>query len=63
MGAAGVVDGFVAGVAFEGGFVFGWAGIWLRLGSGVRVMFSVAAAAKSRSLPGLEVAMYRIMAL
>jgi len=31
-GVAGVVDGFEAGVAFEGGFVFGWRGDFLYAG-------------------------------
>ena len=56
-GVVGVVEGFEAGVAFEGGFVFGWGGDLVEVGERVRVMFGVAAAAKSRSLPGLEVAM------
>ena len=54
---AGVVDGFEAGVAFEGGFVFGGGRDFFYAGSGARVMCCDAAAAKSRSLPGLEVAM------
>ena len=56
-GMVGVVDGLEAGVAFEGGLVFGGGGDVGEVGEwGSMVMCSGAAAAKSRSLPGLEVA-------
>ena len=57
-GVEGVGDGFDAGVAFEGGFVFCGGGDVGEVGEGFDGDAGVcdAAVAKSRSLPGLEVA-------